>query len=134
MNKNDVEMMCILNTALLLVAGIKLMSYMRINESMGALEFLIGECLKDCSAFIVFFTFWNVLFSLFYQVQGVDSDSEDYKDLNVFNRMFLATYEDSVGNINPPTYKFWTSGEDGHSMTKIEGFMVGLIWLTWFLN
>ena len=44
------------------------------------------------------------------------------------------TYEDSVGNINPPAYKFWTKNDDGEPRTNIEGFMVGLIWLTWFLN
>ena len=75
-----------MNCALLLIIGCKVMFYMRINEKMGQLEFLVGQCLYDCSAFIVFFTFWNILFSLFYQVQGVTVDKSGYKDLNIFNR------------------------------------------------
>lgn len=34
--------MSILNCALLLIIGCKVMFYMRINESMGQLEFLVG--------------------------------------------------------------------------------------------
>ena len=41
-NKDEIGVMCILNTCFLIVAGLKLMSYMRINEKMGSLEFLVG--------------------------------------------------------------------------------------------
>ena len=106
---------------------------MRISRSLGQLELLVGKCVEDCFPFMLFFTFWNILFATFYLIQAADVNSDDYKGLNTFTKLFLQTYEDSVGNADVPIYSFWIDSA-GEAPTTIRGFMVGLIWVTWFTN
>jgi len=51
---------------------------------------------------------WLVAFTLSFIVLGANSDeSQTYVDVGQFFGYFLLIWENSIGNINPPTYAFW---------------------------
>lgn len=79
---------------------------------------------------MMFFFMWTWFFGRFYDILGVDSSEGDYQGLFRSGRYFMQTYENSIGNINSPSYKFWDSQLD-----NVTAHLVVLtIWLVWFLN
>jgi len=75
---------------------------------------------------------WLVAFTLSFIVLGANSDeSQTYVDVGQFFGYFLLIWENSIGNINPPTYAFWLTQLDAKSHLKIGAKLV--IYFTWFI-
>ena len=73
-SSEEIGMFAIFNLVLYLVVGLKMMSYMRLNHTLGNLELLIGKCLLDCLPFGIFYLVWTYLFGRFFEILGVDSN------------------------------------------------------------
>jgi hypothetical protein len=56
---------------------------------------------------MLFFFMWTWFFGRFYDILGVDSEKSSFNGLFRSGRYFMQTYENSIGNINTPSYKFW---------------------------
>lgn len=90
--------------------------------------------------FALFFYGWILMFSLLFQILGMqvppnDDNESDYKNVNVFMVYFLQTYRNSIGDIAAPDYSFWTArGTQSTGDWYSSRFMIFLIWFFWFAN
>jgi len=64
------------------LAFVKILSCLQVYESYGHLVELVKTSLKDLQTFTWFLLGFIFLFSLFYQILGVEVDTEDYSDLS----------------------------------------------------
>jgi hypothetical protein len=65
-----------------------------------------------------FFFIWNYMFARFFAILGVDSKTDSYNGLFIAGRYFLNVYENSIGNINSPSFSIW-SGKDQTLWIKV---------------
>lgn len=83
----------------------KVCFFCKVNERFGMLVQLILTCFHDVEAFAMFMIIWLVAFTLIFIVLGANNDvSETYVHLNEFFGYFFLIWENSIGNIAPPTY------------------------------
>jgi hypothetical protein len=73
---------CIFVALLIGLAFMKILSCLKVYESYGHLVQLVMTSLKDLQTFTWFLLGFIFLFSLFYQILGVDVDTGDYSDLS----------------------------------------------------
>ena len=56
----------------------------------------------------MFMVIWLIAFTLIFILLGANNDvGETYVHLNQFVGYFMLIWENSIGNIVPPTYLFW---------------------------
>ena len=64
--------------------------------------------LKMIKPFFLILNIWLVAFALMYYVMGVDlSLADTFGDMPIFIAYFLQTFENSIGNISPPSLYDW---------------------------
>ena len=56
------------------------------------------------------------------------SDAESYSGTNLFVGYFLVTYNNGIGNINPPTVDYWLGKVDQIFSDKVGLFLVYVVW------
>lgn len=56
------------------------------------------------------------------------SDAESYSGTNWFVGYFLVTYNNGIGNINPPTVDYWLGKVDQIFSDKVGLFLVYVVW------
>ena len=128
----------IMNVLVLLCAFVKLQLYLRVYEEFGLLNKLLYEAILEVKIFAFFFYGWIFMFSLLFQILGMqvadnDDDESDYPNVNIFMVYFLQTYRNSIGDIAAPDYSFWTTrGASGELYSS--KIMVFFVWLLWFAN
>lgn len=82
---------------------------------------------------------WIVAFTLIFIFLGANNDvGQTYQHLSEFTGYFLLIWENSIGNINPPTYQFWMNtlkNADIEPFQKTGALtVIYIIWLMWFAN
>ena len=102
---------------------------------------LLTKTVEEIRLFAGFFYTWIFMFSLIFQILGLqipnqdDFSQTDYKELDIFTAYFLYTYRNSIGDINPPGTAFWMSRlEHMPDTTKSTSVVMAVIWLFWLLN
>jgi len=73
---------------------------------------------------------------------GANNDvGQTYTHLNQFWGYFFLIWENSIGNINPPTYAFWTDRLNSKGNLKLEDYqehgtylIIYIIWFMWLAN
>jgi hypothetical protein len=99
--------MVVLNVIVLLCSFFKVQLYLRVFENFGMLIELLSKTVEEIRLFAGFFYTWIFMFSLIFQILGMqipnqDGQDSDYKELNIFAAYFLYTYRNSIGDINAP--------------------------------
>ena len=113
------------------------MFFMRINTKFGMLVELVRRVSYDVIPFTIFTFMWVGGITVLYIVLG-SYDSFDEKSLiNPFIGHLISTFENMIGNINNPTYKFWSdniknSHDDNYSNLSLATIYV--IWFLWLVN
>jgi len=98
----------ILNVVIIFQMVLKVCFFLRVYDKFGMLVQLIITCIQDVGPFLTFMVIWLLAFTLSFIVLGANSDvDKTYVDVGQFFGYFLLIWENSIGNINPPTYTFW---------------------------
>lgn len=121
----------ILNALMLISIYTKLLFFLRMYEQYGKMIQLLWQCILDLRPFLLFFVTLIILVSLVLIVNQVTYDSQDYPYLPNFWIVFLQTYRNSIGDLSPPDYSYWT---DDKKISSGEKIIITLIWLVWLLN
>lgn len=56
---------------------------------------------------MIYFVSWIFLFSILFQVLGMEVFNDEYPDLNINITYLLFTYRNSIGDVSPPIYTYW---------------------------
>lgn len=129
----------ILNVLISIQIVIKICFFCKVNERFGMLVQLILTCIHDVEAFAIFMVIWLFAFTLIFILLGANDDvGQTYVDLNEFWGYFFLIWENSIGNINPPTYHFWMDKLNNSKMepyqTTSSHLTIYIIWFMWFAN
>jgi hypothetical protein len=93
---------------------------------------LITGVLKAVMPFLVIYLLWVLLFTLIALTLGANKDNaKSYNDLpSTFMGYFLNAFENSLGNINTPTFDF----SDGNGkLTFFQSLKVCIVYFFWWL-
>ena len=112
---------------------------MILNEKFGLFVELFITCLIDIIPFVVFLVIWLCTFTLVYSVIGANGSesSGDFPSVDKKTAYFLSTWENAIGNINPPSFDFWQNiidkapESDQFSRTVAQA-VIYVIWFIWF--
>lgn len=95
----------VMNVAIVIQIVMKVCFFCKVNDKFGMLVQLIVTCFQDVQAFSIFMVIWLFAFTLIFVMLGANNDvGETYIHINQFVGYFLLIWENSIGNINPPTY------------------------------
>jgi len=130
----------VMNVVLILQMIGKVCYFLKMYEKFGMLVQLIITCFQDVKPFTFFMIIWLVCFTLIFMLLGANNDvDQTYVHLDSFVGYFLLIWENSIGNINPPTYEFWI-----HALEQAKGvdsfhetgtyFIIYIIWIMWLGN
>ena len=101
-------LLVIFNVVIIIQIVLKICFFLKVDDKFGMLVQLILTCIRDIKAFTIFMMIWLLAFTLIFIVLGANNDvGQTYAHLYEFFGYFLLIWENSIGNINPPTYKFW---------------------------
>lgn len=84
----------------------------------------------------MFFLIWIIFFGLISKALGSDNNLGAYPNIDVYTQIFIQTWQNSIGNINPPSTTYW----ENHQTSKDEAtaacanVAIYTIYLFWFLN
>lgn len=102
---------------------------------------LLSKTVEEIRLFAGFFYTWIFMFSLIFQILGMQipnadgNDTTDYLELNIYVAYFLYTYRNSIGDINAPVTSFWTTRALHVPGTQNEtSLIMAAIWTFWLLN
>lgn len=132
----------ILNFTICILIISKLMILIRINQTFSQLAELVIVCIRDVIPFLIFLFTWILIFCVLYKVLGaMHGVDEQFPEIHPVFGFFLYTFENSIGNINNPTFKWWIDIIDDpkYNTTYTFGYLLAktliyLIYLVWFLN
>ena len=83
---------------------LKINFLLRVNPGFGLLVTLVKTAVEEMMAFTSYFAIWLFTFVLLYKVtHQTAKDRSGFEDGSFFN-YFLLVFENSIGNINDPTY------------------------------
>lgn len=83
--------------------------------------------------FFVIYVFWVAFFAIMSNILGAnDSRANGYTDMPLFIGFFLNTFENSIGNINPPSISTLVKKE-GKSISVLDRIVIYLIYFYWWL-
>lgn len=137
---NVYSYMVFLNVMVLLCSFFKVQLYLRVFENFGMLLELLSKTVDEIRLFAGFFYTWIFMFSLIFQILGMqipnqESKDSDYKELNIFVAYFFYTYRNSIGDINAPVTSFWTTRATHMPDSATEtSLIMFVIWTFWLLN
>lgn len=97
---------------------------MRVNHKMGMLVTLVTTCLQDVTYFCIYLGVWLIAMTISYKVLGFTATGYEQLNDGSFFNFFLQVWENSIGNINPPSFK------DQHPST----LRVCTVYAMWFLT
>lgn len=101
---------------------------------------LLSKTVDEIKLFAGFFYTWIFMFSLIFQILGMqipneDDKDSDYKELNIFAAYFLYAYRNSIGDIHAPGTAFWMSRITHQpDSAKETSLIMAVVWLFWILN
>ena len=72
------------------------------------------------------------MFAVMFQITGITFDEGDYPFLGTFTKYMMYSYRNSIGDINPPVYEFWSSRMD--ESPNVAAIMIGMVWFAWLAN
>jgi len=124
--------MSIFNTFILILAVLQLHYYLRISEHFGKLVKLVGNCIIHALPFLIFYFGWILIFSIIFQILGMEIFNDEYIGLPDWVTYFIYTYRNSLGDISVPIYTYWM--EKLNTNQNIANSMIGIIWIFWFVN
>lgn len=130
----------IFNVLIVFQMVVKICFFMKVDDKFGMLVQLIKTSINDVKAFALFMFIWLMAFSLISMLLGSNDDvGETYVDIHEFVGYFLLIFENSIGNINPPSYGFWLEKMkvDSGVNSSLQGgsrLVIYIIWIVWWLN
>lgn len=129
---HSIALMAFFNVFLLSMATLKIFFFLRIYDEFGLLVQLFLQVLSDVTTFSTFFGGWIVLFAVIFQTMGIAFDEGDYPNLGTFTKYLMYSYRNSIGDINPPLYDFWSSRIE--ESATVSTLMIGMVWFAWLAN
>ena len=124
--------MSFINVFLLSMVTLKVFFFLRIYDDFGLLVQLFLQVLSDVTTFTTFFAGWIVIFAAIFQILGIQFDEADYPFLDTFTKYLLYSYRNSIGDISPPLYDFWSSRVE--ESPTIAHSMISVVWFAWLAN
>ena len=82
---------------------------------------------------MVFFFSWITIFSIIFQLLGLELFDDEYDGFNMFSTYWVYTYRNGIGDSNPPRTTFWLN-EYNKNDNLLGLLMMTAIWSFWFLN
>lgn len=73
-----------------------------------------------------------MVFALLSQVIGFGMDTSDFPGVNTWMQFVLRIFRNSIGDIQPPKYDFWTNSKENYPF--VSEVMITLVWFLWFCN
>ena len=90
------------------------------------------QCLVDMLPFTVKLGVTIAFFAFLRYLVGIDVDGTDYPHMTFPSQQFIQTYRNSIGDIAPPDYAFWSDMRLEHP--HIAYFGCAGAWFIWFMN
>jgi len=119
----------ILNVLIVVQMMMKTLFLMQSTSTFGLLTTLVIEVMKAVVPFLSYFFLWVLFFAVISIILGGNlGNAQGYKGLTLGLGYFLNTFENGLGNINPPTIDF----SQGKDEDKFNDVLVYLIYLFWF--
>lgn len=84
---------------------LKIQFFLRVNPKMGLLVTLVMTCFKDVIYFATYLQIWMFTMTIAYKVLGFTATGYDHIADDSFINFFIQVWENSIGNINPPTFR-----------------------------
>ena len=103
-----------------ILSAVKTMNLLRVFPDFGKQVQLVSQVWVDSGSFLAFYFLWLFFFAIFKALLGNEIDLDDYPGLHFTVAAMLIEYRNSVGDIMPPTYSFWSQDLAGSRV------MVGL--------
>lgn len=136
------------NCYVIMAATFKLFSLMKSDPKFGLLVQLVTVALMDCIYFTVFMMIWIAVFGMIFAIFGADSgqNSDNFPNIDGATAAFLQTFENSIGNINNPSYTLWMDKYSCNVKDHDDVFLcttsnkviaivsIYVIWFVWFIN
>ena len=104
-------------------------------------------CIRDVIPFLVFLFAWIFIFCILYKVLGAQQDvASDFPDIHPVFGYFFYTFENSIGNIQLPSYEIWLAIIEDKKYNVpsrpnywtfgyvFASIMIYMIYTVWFLN
>ena len=82
--------------------------------------------------FMIFMLSWVVLFSLEFQILGLEVDPEEYEGLGWKAIYMLQSYRNSIGDLAAPGTSKWS--EAAIDSPNASWMMIYAVWFIWLLN
>lgn len=116
----------LLNVIMIIQIMLKIQFFLRVSKKFGLLVTLIQTCFRDVAHFVTYLFIWMITMSLLYKVLGFSTATTGYEQIadGTFTNFFLQVFENSIGNISPPTFV-----EKHPSNLRVFG-----VYTTWFTN
>lgn len=95
------------------------------------LVILVISVMKSLVIFCFFFYLWVGVFTVLIIETGFevkDADTE-FPNLDRLSRSFLRIFRNSLGDIQAPTYTYWTEVQKQSALGNIMIYSVWLVWL-----
>ena len=86
---------------------------------------LVKLCIIDIVPFTIYLMIWLIMMTLIYQRLGFEATGYQGIEDNSFVNFFLQVWENSIGNITPPSF-------DDKKITSKA--IIGAIYGIWFIN
>ena len=100
---------------------------------------MIEQSLRDAFNFFIYYAMLIMFFCIQFMILGSVTSNLDYPGLYGENEdsidyrfpyYLVQNFRNSVGDVTPPTYKFWEEYENRQECM----FIIYLIWITWIAN
>ena len=105
---------------------LKINFLLRVNSGFGLLVTLVKTAMTEMASFTLYFAIWLCTFVLLYKVTGQTAKGrKGFEDNSFFNYLILV-FENSIGNIEDPTYN--------ESKHFVGSSSVYILWGVWWFN
>lgn len=121
----------IINLLVLFSTSMKLITLLRMFESIGNLIALLDACLRDIAGFLAFMLLFVVTISAFYKLVGASFDDSTYSGVSDVVVYIMQTTRNAIGDISTPKYAYWTNSIDHNPV--FSQLMIGIIWLIFYV-
>ena len=80
------------------------------------------------------FITWIVMFTIFFQILGLEIFLDNYVGMKLEPAYLLYTYRNTIGDVSPPIYTYWLAQSEKEGDFYVSWLMISIIWFFWFLN
>jgi hypothetical protein len=136
------------NCFVIMASAFKLFQLMKSDPKFGLLVQLVTVALVDCFYFTIFMFMWIGVFGMIFRIFGADTNQNEsnFPDIDGVSAFFLQTFENSIGNINNPSYTLWIDKYSCNVKDHDDVFLcttsnkvisivsIYMIWFVWFIN